>query len=154
MVRQLVTLAGVVAGYIVAVKLYEPAAKLLPGIYPGTAKVISFIALFVACIIASWIIGWILEKVLKISGLGLMNRIGGGMLGFLKAYVIVSVVVMILMVFLPTGTGSGLFKNSLTLKYILPGVNVIKNVIPLDIRTKGQQTGTLVQREIMVRREA
>ena len=134
MVRQLVTLAGVIAGYIVAIKLYEPVSTLLPNIHPGTAKVISFLALFIACIIASWIIGWIVEKIVKISGLGLLNRIGGGLLGFLKAYLIVSVAVMILIAFLPTD--NGLFKNSLTLKYILPGANVIKNIISPNVKTK------------------
>jgi membrane protein required for colicin V production len=132
MVKQLVALAGVVAGYMVAMRFYEPASRFFTSFHPGTAKVISFIAIFVACIICAHIIGGVVGKLFGISGLGFFNRIGGGLVGFLKGCLIVSLVVMVLIAFLPAN--SGLFKGSSTIKYILPVVGVMKHISPEKVK--------------------
>jgi membrane protein required for colicin V production len=132
MVRQLFSLAGVIAGYLLAMRFYEPASRYLTSFHPGTAKVISFVAIFIACIIVAHILGWIVGKVFELPGLGLLNRIGGGVLGFAKGSVIVAVVVMVLVAFLPPD--SSLFKNSSTMKYILPITGLLKSVTPEDIK--------------------
>ena len=132
MVKQLVALAGVVAGYMVAMRFYEPASRFFTSFHPGTAKVISFIAIFVASIICAHIIGGVVGKLFGISGLGFLNRIGGGLVGFLKGCLIVSLVVMVLIAFLPAN--SSLFKGSSTIKYILPVVEVMKHISPEKVK--------------------
>ncbi len=134
MVKQLVALAGVVAGYMIAMRFYEPASRFFTSFSPGTAKVISFIAIFVACILCAHIIGWVAGKLFGISGLGFLNRIGGGLVGFFKGCVIVSLIVMVLIAFLPAN--STLFKGSSTIKYILPVVGVMKNISPDDVKAR------------------
>jgi membrane protein required for colicin V production len=76
----------------------------------------------------------VVGKLFGISGLGFLNRIGGGLVGFLKGCVIVSLVVMVLIAFLPAN--SSLFKGSSTIKYILPVVGVMKNISPADIKAR------------------
>jgi hypothetical protein len=76
MVKQLVALAGVVAGYMIAMRFYGPASRFLTSFHPGTAKVICFVAIFVACILCAHILGWAAGKLFGISGLGFLNRIG------------------------------------------------------------------------------
>ena len=49
-VKQFFGLLGVVAGYLLAMRFYQPCSKFLTSIYPDTAKVISFIAIFLASI--------------------------------------------------------------------------------------------------------
>ena len=134
MVKQLVALAGVVAGYMMAMRFYEATSRFFTSLSPGTAKVISFIAIFVACILCAHIIGWMVGKLFGISGLGFLNRIGGGLIGFLKGCVVVSLVVMVLIAFLPAN--NSLFKGSSTIKYILPVVGVMKNISPEDVKTR------------------
>ena len=134
MVKQLVALAGVVAGYMMAMRFYEPASQFFTSFRPGTAKVISFIAIFAVCIVCAHIIGEVVGKLFGISGLGFLNRIGGGLVGFLKGSVIVSLVVMVLIAFLPAN--SSLFKGSSTIKYILPVVGVMKNISPEDVKAR------------------
>lgn len=135
MVRQIVTLAGVVLGYYISLRLYVPVAKLLPeNIAPGTAKAISFLLIFVICIIVSFILGAIVGKLLKIAGLGWANRLGGGAIGFLKGFVIIAIVVTVLIAFLPAN--SAFLDNSVTLPYVLSGIRVAGNIMPRDIQEK------------------
>ena len=117
LVRQAVGLAGVAAGYMTAMKFYGPlAARFLTGFRPSAlGHVISFLAVFIACIIAASIIGWIARKLIGTAGLGILNRVGGGILGGAKGCLIVSIAVMMLIAFMPPH--SGIFKGSGTIKY-------------------------------------
>jgi membrane protein required for colicin V production len=133
-VKQLFGLGGIVAGYILAMKYYELCSKYLTSLHPGTAKALSFITIFLACVIIAHIIGWVVGKFITISGLGFLNRIGGGLLGFLKGYLIVAVMVMVLHAFLPAD--NGLFKTSRTIQYILPVTELFKKVTREDIKAK------------------
>ena len=77
--RQVVGLAGVAAGYVMAMRLCGPlASKFLTGFRPAMGNIISFFAIFIACIIAASIIGRIAGKLMRTAGLGILNRIGGG----------------------------------------------------------------------------
>jgi membrane protein required for colicin V production len=134
MVKQLVALAGVVAGYMIAMRFYEPASHFFTSFRPGTAKVISFIAIFAVCIICAHIIGELVGKLFGISGLGFLNRIGGGLVGFLKGCVIVCLAAMVVIAFHPAN--SSLFKGSSTIKYILPVVEVMKGISPEDVTAR------------------
>ena len=135
LVRQIVGLAGVAAGYVIATKFYGPlAAKFLTGFRPATGNVISFLTIFIACIIAASIIGWIAGKFMSTAGLGILNRIGGGILGGAKGCLIVSVVVMMLIAFMPPS--SGVFKGSRTMKYIQPMAGMVSRLAPKNISTR------------------
>lgn len=134
MVKQLFGLAGLIAGYMLAMRFYQPCSKYLTSFHPGTAKAISFIAILLACILVAHIIGWVVGRFFAISGLGFLNRIVGGFLGFLKGCIIVAVIVMVLTAFLPAN--SSLFKKSFTIRYILPVVALLKKVSHEDIKAK------------------
>lgn len=128
MVRQLFGLAGLVAGYMLAMRYYEPCARFLTSFHhPGITGAISFFVIFLVCAIVAHIIGGIVGEFFDISGLGFLNSIAGGLLGFLKGYLIVCVMFVVLTVFLPAH--SGLFKNSHTIKYIRAGTAILKKAI-------------------------
>ena len=140
-VKQLFGLLGVIAGYMLAMRFYQPCSKFLTSFHPGTAKAISFTAIFLACILVAHLLGWAAGRLFAISELGFLNRIGGGLLGFLKGCIIVSVAVMVLTVFL--SADSSLFKKSSTIKYILPVTAALKKVTRGDIEAKyNEKTGT------------
>ena len=145
LVRQVVGLAGVAAGYVIAMKFDGPlAAKFLTGFRPATGKVIAFLAIFIACIIAASIIGWIAEKLMGAAGLGILNRVGGGILGGAKGCLIVSVVVMVLIAFLPPN--SGVFKGARTMKYIQPIAGIVSRLAPKNIRTRYDEKALIQER--------
>jgi membrane protein required for colicin V production len=134
LVKQLFGLLGVVAGYLLAMKFYQPCSKFFTSVQPGTTKIMSFVTIFLASILAAHLIGWAAGRLLAISGLGFFNRIGGGLLGFLKGCIIVCIMVMVLTAFLPGYTG--LFKKSSAIRYILPVTTALKKVTHEDIKTK------------------
>jgi len=136
MVKQLFGLVGVVAGFVLAMRYYPLCAGYLTSFHPGTAKAISFVAIFLACVLVAHIIGWAVGRYLADSGLGFLNRIGGGFVGFLKGYLIVSVMVLVLTAFFPAHAHSSLFKKSYTIKYILPVNAILKKVTHADIKAK------------------
>ncbi len=145
LVRQIVGLAGVAAGYVIATKFYGPlAAKFLTGFRPATGRVISFLAIFIACIIAASIIGWIAEKLMNTAGLGILNRIGGGILGAAKGYLIVSVAVVMMVSFLPLH--SGVFKGSRTMKYIQPMAGIVSRFAPESISKRYEERAAKMRR--------
>jgi len=145
LVRQVVGLGGVAAGYVIAMKFYGTlSAKFLTGFRLATGYVISFLAIFIACIIAASIIGWIAGKLLGGAGLGILNRIGGGILGGAKGCLIVSVAVMMLIAFLPPN--SGVFKGSGTMKYIQPMAGIASRLAPKNIRTRYDEKAAKMER--------
>ena len=56
------------------------------------------------------------------------------MVGFVKGCVIVSLVVIVLIAFLPEN--SSFFKGSSTIRYILPVVEIMKNTTPGDVKAR------------------
>jgi membrane protein required for colicin V production len=134
MVKQIFGLVGVVAGYMLAMRYYQLCSKYLTTFHPGTAKALSFIAIFLACIIVAHIIGWAVGRLLHISGLGFLNRIGGGLLGFAKGYLIMCVMVIVLTAFF--AANGSLFRKSHTIRYIQPATSMLKKVSRDDIKAK------------------
>jgi membrane protein required for colicin V production len=145
LVRQVVGLAGVAAGYVVAMKFYGPLTlRFLTGFRPATGNVISFLAIFVACIIAASMIGWIATHLIGTAGLGILNRLGGGVLGGAKGCLIVSVVVMVLIAFMRPN--SDIFKGSRTMKYIQPIAGAVSRFAPKNIRTRYDEKAATMER--------
>ena len=135
LVRQAVGLAGVIVGYVLAMKFYAPlAAKLLTGLRPATGHVAGFLIIFVACIVVASIVGWVAGKLLKIAGLGFLNRIAGALLGGVKGCLIVAAVTVMLVAFLPSD--SSLLKGSGTFKYLRPVADTISRFAPEAVKKK------------------
>jgi membrane protein required for colicin V production len=134
MVRQLITLAGLIAGYMLAVRFYGPCSLFLTSFPPGVAKATSFIIIFLVSILIAHIIAWAVERLFAHSGLGFFNRVGGGLLGFLKGCIIIVVVVTVLTSFFPANSRP--LKGSYTYKHILPVIAVLKKVSREDIKAK------------------
>ena len=134
MLREFFGLLGVVAGYVLAMRLYLPCSKFLAGFHPGTARTISFIGIFLACVVVAHLMGWLAGRCFASSKPGFFSRAFGGFFGLVKGCVIIAFAVMILMVFYPAG--SGFLKNSSTMKHILPLTTALKKVTRADVKAK------------------
>jgi membrane protein required for colicin V production len=147
MVRQIVTLAGIIGGYIISSKLYGTVAGMLPkGMEPGLAKVLGFLLVFIVCVIASLVLGQLAGRFLKVAGLGWANRLGGGVLGFLKGFLIAAPVVAGLVAFLPSD--SALLNTSVTVPYVISGIRIMGNLMPHDIREKYQHGADTMRKRL------
>jgi membrane protein required for colicin V production len=138
LIRQIVGFVGVVAGYMVAVHFYAPfTTRFLRGFSPAIGHIIAFLAIFVACIMVASLVGWLIGKVVNLTGLGILDRIGGALLGATKGGFIVATAVMVLIIFLPPD--NGLFKGSRTMKYTLPVTGLLSSFAPKPMKAKYDQ---------------
>jgi uncharacterized membrane protein required for colicin V production len=76
--------------------MYRPVAAYgkflhLPG---SVLSVISFMAVFLACMLAIILLGFFIKKIVHLTVLGWVDRLCGGMLGFVKVFFLVWIIVM------------------------------------------------------------
>jgi membrane protein required for colicin V production len=155
MVSQVFSIIGIVGGYFAAVHYYVPLAAHLTFVDAGVAKILSFILIIIICIIAAMVITWLVGKVFKLPGLGILNSLGGGAVGFIKGFLIVALMVIFLLAILPHD--STLLNKSSTLPYVLKGIKIIDNMVPQDLKNqyhkKIENLKNLVIREKLERKK-
>ncbi len=132
LIKQLFSLAGIIIGYIAAISFYEQISTFFTSLDKDIASIVSFIAIFVSCILLSSLVGLFVGKLIKIADLSWLNRVAGGLLGFLKGLLILMIIVVILVAFLPSE--SKVLRNSVTLPYVMSVAQVINNIIPMHIK--------------------
>lgn len=94
LVRQLVSLAGIVVGSWVAIHYADVAAKFLLTLYDFPSyiwKPLSFFIPFIAIIILANLLATIFQKVLTGIGLGPLNHVAGAVFGGIKFILIISI---------------------------------------------------------------
>jgi len=87
---ELASLAGVVVGCIVAVRMAKM-FSLLIGLEGDNAFLISFFILFVGVVILALFIGKLVERFVKLIHVGFMNNLIGALFGMIKGLCIVGV---------------------------------------------------------------
>lgn len=95
LIGEAVRLVAVAGGIGAAVMLYKSGYAwlgFLP-IAPSVKIVVSFIVIFVAAVLLIILVGWLLQKVIRLTVLDWVDRIGGGLFGLLKVAVMVWVFV-------------------------------------------------------------
>lgn len=99
-VFELVTVVGLILGYIISITYLSLLAGYILSIFPtapeSIVKLISFFVLFVGTNILLRMVANIVTKTLKIAMLGWLNRLLGGLLGMLKSIIIMSIIVFII----------------------------------------------------------
>jgi len=134
MQRQIFGLGGVVVGYIAATKLYEPVADFIGNENSSIAQIVSFITIFILAKTGISSTGWLARNLFKGLTLTWVNRTGGALLGLLKGFIIVMVIILTVLAFMPAD--SILIKDSASLPYIASLPKITSGVIPHKIRTK------------------
>jgi membrane protein required for colicin V production len=85
LIGEVVRFAAVAAGIAAALMFYRQLYQQLPLPFSDSARlVIAFVALFLAAVIAVIAIGWAVQKVIRLTVLGWVDRAGGAALGALK----------------------------------------------------------------------
>jgi membrane protein required for colicin V production len=133
-IKQVLSIAGIITGYVVATRYYAQFATNLKLSDPNLAKIISFIILFLACVILFSVLAMILNKIFKLPGLGVINSFFGGVIGFLKGFLLTAICVIVLIALL--SVENPLLSKSITVPYILRGLMAAENAIPRDIKTQ------------------
>lgn len=100
LITELMVLAALIIGFVAATLFLDIAAFLLLEIFPKlpevAAKIISFVSIFVLVNIAARIAGTMLNKFITVTFLQPVNRIAGGAFAFLKAALILSIIILLI----------------------------------------------------------
>ncbi|MBI4291809.1 MAG: CvpA family protein [Betaproteobacteria bacterium] len=94
--RELLSLAGWVAAFVLATVFSGEAARWMPeSLGPLLGGVLAFLAVFIGVLLVTFFIGLILAMLLRAAGLGAADRLLGAAFGFARGIVIVLVAVML-----------------------------------------------------------
>ena len=133
--HEVISLAGVVVGYLLAAwEYWRVAARLEPYVKSSAvAEIVAFLAIFFTVVIAAGIIGRIARWLAKEAGLGWADRLLGAVFGVVRGGAIVAVLVLALAAFAP---GSQLLGRSSLGGYFLVAARGMSWLAPATLRQK------------------
>jgi membrane protein required for colicin V production len=129
LVRSLCSLAGIVAGIVLAgwyAQQFSPslARWITP---PLAAQVVAFLAIALGTMLLFALAGRIIRGTMKVVGLGFADRCAGTLFGLLRGYLVVAAALLPLAGYLPQ---TELAKRSFLLPSFLEGAHEISFVLP------------------------
>jgi membrane protein required for colicin V production len=133
-VREIFSLGGVIAGFILASHFYEKTSLgvLRLTSYPEINNIISFLVIFIFSSVLISFIGGMFSHAVNKSGFKVLNTLMGTFIGAIKGVLIASLVLYALLVFFPAD--SGMFTHSKTFPYAVKFSKLISPIGPKFFR--------------------
>lgn len=137
LIRELISLASLITGVVVAALEYPRAAGWFRGYTdsPEVAKGLGFLALFLGILIAGALIAFLLRSIVQKAGLGWFDRLLGGLFGLVRGFAVCSVLLLAMVTFSLKGS---VVQNSTLAPYVLLGARVVAAALPQDLRSQFQ----------------
>jgi membrane protein required for colicin V production len=134
LIKELSSIVGVMAAFYAAYTYYPELAHLLGRWISdqGYRRIFSFMIVFSIIFILISILGVIIKYLMNIAYLGWIDRICGAAFGSIKGLLIISVLLLALTSFLPSG--SPLLKNSLLAPHIVLISEKLAKLVPPDMK--------------------
>ncbi len=134
-VREVVMLAAVVFGALLAGKLYmelaADAAVLVED--ERTRELVAFVAIFTGVVVIGQIVALLLRRTAALLLLGPVDRLGGAAFGLLKGVVVVEVLLVAVTAF-PAATGlTAAAESSALASLFLEGFFVVEPLLPAEV---------------------
>jgi membrane protein required for colicin V production len=136
---ELISIASVVVGLLIAVMFYSDAAELLGFLGLSVdlaAEFIGFVLIFVGILILGTLVGALTNKALRTLHLRLIDRFLGGIFGFLRGYLINAIIFLALTAF---KMKQDLLVDSKLAEFFLAGARILVIFIPEDLKTQFQE---------------
>ena len=134
LVKQVIGLAAVIVGLVLASLYYEGAAGIFETFVKNRllSNFLGFLLIFVAVLIAGGILGHLITKAMK-GPLALVNRLFGGIFGAVKGVLICGILVFALFTF---QVATPALETSVLAPACLGVIRAAINMIPQDLRAK------------------
>lgn len=138
LVRELISLAAVVAGLVVATLGYARAAVWFDDLTKShqTAQGLAFLALFLVTLLVGAILSGLAGKMIKKAGLQTFDRLLGAMFGIVRGVALDCILLWALVTF---AIKVEVVRRSVLAPYVLTGANVIARTMPDDLRAQFKQ---------------
>jgi len=133
--REAFALGGLVVGLLLASWGYESASLHLTGLIasPPIAQFVAFLTILAITMVVFSIAGKLLRKTASAIGLGLLDRLGGAVFGFVRGCLLGVALLMAFTAFLPTAPW---IRNSKMAPYFLQGGHAVSFLVPEDLKQK------------------
>ncbi len=97
LVREVLSLAGWIAGFLLAQMLAPEVGQRLPmeGASEGLRYLVGFVVVFIAVLVLTAVSGWVLQKLVAAVGLGILDRLLGAIFGSLRGVIFLLVITVI-----------------------------------------------------------
>jgi membrane protein required for colicin V production len=134
-VREALGLATVVAGVVFAAWFYRPVGGLFKDVVrtENLALFFGFSVIFLVTLLAGFVVIWLITKFTKFARLQWADRLLGAAFGFIRGWLIGSVIFLALTAF---EVQTERLKNSELAPYFLPGSRVIAVLTPYEVKAK------------------
>ena len=138
LVRQVIGLAAVIVGLILASLYYQGVAEILQKIIRARllSNFLGFLIIFFCVLAAGALLGFLIAKGMK-GPLAVINRVFGGAFGLLKAVLICGIIVFALTVF---GIARPALETSRLAPVCLEITRAAVNLIPQDLKARFNQS--------------
>ena len=129
LLRSVLSLVGIIAGILLAGWYCGPlAVRLAPWVHPpALAQVLAFAAILIGVLILAALLGHTLRKFAAASGLGFLDRLGGGLFGFARAVLLLAA---LLLPMAPLFNNLEVARTSTLLPYLRTAAVGVSSVLP------------------------
>jgi len=135
LVRETISLAAIVIGFMLAVFFYRlPAGKLLEFCRTESiANLLGFLIIFLGCILLGTITAFLVNRFVKAASLKWADRLMGAIFGFVRGWIVSSILVVALIAF---PIRDNLMASSTLAPYLLAGARILVHMTPQGLKEK------------------
>jgi len=132
-ILELISLAGLIAGILLASRNYNQVAVFLEHLITttATAQIVAFLFIVVAVTILSTLLGKALNRTAHAIGLGFFDRLLGAVFGLARGCLFAIAILMAVAAFRPHSSWA---ENSRLSPYFLAGVHAVSFVVPHELQ--------------------
>lgn len=135
LIREVVTLAAVLAGALLAGRFYGELAADIEFLIddPRTRELVAFIAIFGGVVVLGQIGALLLRRIASLLLLGPFDRLGGAAFGFVKGVVVVEVLLIAVTAFPAATQLTEAVEESALAPFFLDGIPVVERLLPDEV---------------------
>ena len=135
LVREIVSLVALIGGLILAAIYYSSIARWFVDYTrsDAVAGLIGFMIIFLGCILLGAVIAFFVNRFVKMASLQWMDRLLGGLYGFLRGWAIASIIVLALIAF---PVQPDVLSRSQLAPYLLAGARAAVLIVPSDLKAR------------------
>ncbi len=135
LVREIISLVALVTGFLLAALYYPVTAHWFVEFCRNetVADLIGFLLIFLGCIFVGAVAAFLVNRFVKMASLEWIDRLLGGLYGFLRGWAVASIIILALIAF---PIRENLLGRSWMAPYLLAGARVAAYVVPQDMKNR------------------
>ena len=135
LVRELISLTALIGGFVLAILYYPKIGYWFQDLAssPAVANLIGFLIIFLGCLLAGAIAAFVVNRLVKAASLQWMDRLLGALFGFIRGWLIASIIVLALVAFPVRGN---VLARSYLAPYLLAGAKAASLLVPSDMKDR------------------